>query len=40
MNWTLTFAHPRNGTCPFGKDDDHGYLGEKSELLLCGKVNA
>ncbi|KAI6080065.1 Female expressed transcript 1 [Aix galericulata] len=38
MNWTLTFVHPRNGTCPFGKDDRE-HLGERSELLPRENVN-
>uniref|UniRef100_A0A8B9T1U2 ERVV2 protein n=1 Tax=Anas platyrhynchos TaxID=8839 RepID=A0A8B9T1U2_ANAPL len=38
MNWTLTFVHPRNGTCRFGKDD-HEHLGERFELLPRENVN-
>ena len=38
MNWILTFAHPRNGTCPFGKDDCE-HLGERFELLPHENVN-
>lgn len=38
MNWTLTFAQPRNGTCPFGKDGRER-LGERFELLPRDNVN-
>lgn len=38
MDWTLTFAHPRNGTCPFG-NDAHKHLEERFELLPCENVN-